>query len=82
MSHQVNDQITLAFNTSVPLGLSSGYPANTFGTLASPHSSPPTKSKMDSNQILLLGPDMEAPWKTAEPEPGYGSNSQMRRTLR
>ncbi len=44
VTHQVNDQITLAFNTSVPLGLSTQYPPGTFSVLST---GSPTKSQVE-----------------------------------
>ena len=44
LTHRINDQLTLAFNTTVPLGLSTNYPVNTFSSLGA---NSPTKSQVE-----------------------------------
>ncbi|WP_287963345.1 porin, partial [Alcanivorax sp.] len=44
LTYQINNQLTLAFNTSVPLGLSTQYPAGAFSALGT---SSPTKTQVE-----------------------------------
>jgi len=53
VTHQLNDQFTLAFSTSVPLGLSTDYPVNTFSILGAAGS--PTKSQVE---VVDISPSM------------------------
>ncbi len=61
-THQINNQFTLAFSTTVPLGLSTSYPINTFDTLTGPPSLSPTKSEVEVVDLspavaFRVGPD-------------------------
>lgn len=44
LTHQISEQLTLAINASVPLGLSTSYPAGTFSVLGA---NSPTKSQVE-----------------------------------
>ena len=46
ITHQINNQMTLAFNTTVPLGLSTNYPVSTFSIPLRAANSP-TKSQVE-----------------------------------
>ena len=45
LTHRINDRLAFAFNTAVPLGLSTNYPIGTFSTLGAANS--PTKSQVE-----------------------------------
>ncbi len=58
VTHQLNEQLTLAFNTSVPLGLSTQYPVGTFDSIPAPLGGPnasPTKSQVE---VVDISPSM------------------------
>lgn len=55
VTHQLTNQLTLAFNASVPLGLSTKYPVDTFSILAGPPSQSPTKSQVE---VIDLSPSL------------------------
>ncbi len=53
VTHQIDDQFTLAFSTSVPFGLSTNYPVNTFSILGAANS--PTKSQVE---VIDISPSL------------------------
>ena len=54
LTHQISDRITLAFNTSVPLGLSTQYPVGTFDSIPDPHGGPHPNASPTKGQVEVV----------------------------